>query len=172
MGRKEKKEQLLLKQIIRGDRVAMKEFYDTFSGYLTTVCSRYLSNKEDVKDVLQESFIKIFNAMDKFQYKGEGSLRAWSTRIVVNEALKQDRKSTRLNSSHVRISYAVFCLKKKTSHVLPCGWRSPTWHLCPERCCPMPSSSPPQLCRTRGMTTVKFLFYCPPSWSYGLTCLL
>src|SRR5690554_7505334 len=27
---------------------------------------------------------------------------------------KQDRKSTRLNSSHVRISYAVFCLKKKT----------------------------------------------------------
>src|SRR5436305_9849578 len=27
--------------------------------------------------------------------------------------LKADRKSTRLNSSHVRISYAVFCLKKK-----------------------------------------------------------
>src|SRR5436305_9312542 len=27
----------------------------------------------------------------------------------------RDRKSTRLNSSHVRISYAVFCLKKKTS---------------------------------------------------------
>src|SRR3989442_11521347 len=26
---------------------------------------------------------------------------------------QQDRKSTRLNSSHVRISYAVFCLKKK-----------------------------------------------------------
>src|SRR5690554_7577669 len=29
------------------------------------------------------------------------------------EARVQDRKSTRLNSSHVRISYAVFCLKKK-----------------------------------------------------------
>src|SRR5690554_7159364 len=29
------------------------------------------------------------------------------------EALRVDRKSTRLNSSHVRISYAVFCLKKK-----------------------------------------------------------
>src|SRR5690606_40456485 len=27
-----------------------------------------------------------------------------------------DRKSTRLNSSHVKISYAVFCLKKTTSH--------------------------------------------------------
>src|SRR3989442_6417767 len=30
-----------------------------------------------------------------------------------------DRKSTRLNSSHVRISYAVFCLQKKTGHCTP-----------------------------------------------------
>src|SRR5690554_7376401 len=30
-----------------------------------------------------------------------------------HEAAIRDRKSTRLNSSHVRISYAVFCLKKK-----------------------------------------------------------
>src|SRR3712207_7755550 len=29
-----------------------------------------------------------------------------------------DRKSTRLNSSHANISYAVFCLKKKTNHAL------------------------------------------------------
>src|SRR5439155_16970608 len=31
----------------------------------------------------------------------------------VRQLLRQDRKSTRLNSSHVAISYAVFCLKKK-----------------------------------------------------------
>src|SRR5690606_40463114 len=30
--------------------------------------------------------------------------------------LDEDRKSTRLNSSHVKISYAVFCLKKKKKH--------------------------------------------------------
>src|SRR3712207_8062934 len=36
--------------------------------------------------------------------------------------LMQDRKSTRLNSSHANISYAVFCLKKKkTIHMLTCG---------------------------------------------------
>src|SRR5438045_6327303 len=32
----------------------------------------------------------------------------------IDAALDQDRKSTRLNSSHLGISYAVFCLKKKT----------------------------------------------------------
>src|SRR5690625_6361941 len=34
----------------------------------------------------------------------------------LNEVHATDRKSTRLNSSHVAISYAVFCLKKKTTH--------------------------------------------------------
>src|SRR5256886_5679307 len=34
--------------------------------------------------------------------------------LRVTGALKGDRKSTRLNSSHSQISYAVFCLKKKT----------------------------------------------------------
>src|SRR5256886_3748537 len=32
--------------------------------------------------------------------------------------LQRDRKSTRLNSSHSQISYAVFCLKKKNTHVV------------------------------------------------------
>src|SRR2546427_2191461 len=32
------------------------------------------------------------------------------------EGLRTDRKSTRLNSSHSQISYAVFCLKKKKKH--------------------------------------------------------
>jgi len=32
------------------------------------------------------------------------------------ELIAQDRKSTRLNSSHITISYAVFCLKKKTNN--------------------------------------------------------
>src|SRR5690606_42096471 len=32
------------------------------------------------------------------------------------EGADEDRKSTRLNSSHVKISYAVFCLKKKREH--------------------------------------------------------
>src|SRR2546430_11824487 len=40
--------------------------------------------------------------------------------VLVFTRTKQDRKSTRLNSSHSQISYAVFCLKKKkTRHCTP-----------------------------------------------------
>ena len=42
-------------------------------------------------------------------------LREWvSGPIRINSFYRGDRKSTRLNSSHLVISYAVFCLKKKT----------------------------------------------------------
>src|SRR5690554_7496323 len=40
-------------------------------------------------------------------------LEAMAAQKAADEARQKDRKSTRLNSSHVRISYAVFCLKKK-----------------------------------------------------------
>src|SRR5690606_40871946 len=38
---------------------------------------------------------------------------AGATAVMALERVPSDRKSTRLNSSHVKISYAVFCLKKK-----------------------------------------------------------
>src|SRR3989442_9528235 len=37
----------------------------------------------------------------------------WNVHLLVSWLVQEDRKSIRLNSSHVRISYAVFCLKKK-----------------------------------------------------------
>ena len=66
----------------------MKELYCATAEYLTAVCARYISDDEDVKDILQDSYVKIFTSAGKFEYRGEGSLRAWMTRIVVNESLK------------------------------------------------------------------------------------
>src|SRR3712207_7683207 len=45
------------------------------------------------------------------QVRGQEEVTAFGRRI--------DRKSTRLNSSHANISYAVFCLKKKNTHIPP-----------------------------------------------------
>src|SRR3712207_8186164 len=50
-----------------------------------------------------------------------GSLRQAGWHIgsgVMEAACKSDRKSTRLNSSHANISYAVFCLKKKKNKIV------------------------------------------------------
>src|SRR5437588_12768160 len=42
----------------------------------------------------------------------------WQRQTPSGESMAEDRKSTRLNSSHTVISYAVFCLKKKKTHML------------------------------------------------------
>src|SRR5688500_19825661 len=49
---------------------------------------------------------------------GGGANRAsrHAARLVLERKKRRDRKSTRLNSSHLVISYAVFCLKKKKTH--------------------------------------------------------
>src|SRR5437868_1371241 len=46
--------------------------------------------------------------------------------LTINEARPReaDRKSTRLNSSHVSISYAVFCLKKKNARRPAASWKA------------------------------------------------
>ena len=71
----------------RGDSRAMDVLYAVYADYLTGVCSRYIPQYDDLCDVLQEALIKIFSSISKFQYKGTGSLKAWLTRVVVNEAL-------------------------------------------------------------------------------------
>src|SRR3712207_8446592 len=51
-------------------------------------------------------------ARQTFNYRYNGSLLKWYV-WARSPVIELDRKSTRLNSSHANISYAVFCLKKK-----------------------------------------------------------
>src|SRR5256885_6411959 len=54
----------------------------------------------------------------------------WQRDALTGERLAEllaDRKSTRLNSSHLVISYAVFCLKKKKYHATQFCRREHTW---------------------------------------------
>src|SRR3712207_7613044 len=51
------------------------------------------------------------------RFKVDGSDWDWFEHVFFHEVGHKDRKSTRLNSSHANISYAVFCLKKKKSTI-------------------------------------------------------
>lgn len=94
-GRITGNEELIVSLAKNRDLAAQRDIYNTHIRYLASVCSRYILNPEDVKDVLQESFIKIFSSLPSFKYRGKGSLRGWMCRIVLNETLKFLRKTTR-----------------------------------------------------------------------------
>src|SRR3712207_7383104 len=65
---------------------------------------------------------KIVHDKERFQDKVHEKISKVSSDNEKIEGTSKDRKSTRLNSSHANISYAVFCLKKKkkkyTLHIL------------------------------------------------------
>lgn len=90
---KENQEQILVNRLLKKEEAAWKELFGAYSGSLTYVCSRYIVEKEDLHDVLQNSFIQMFRSIDSFEYRGNGSLKAWITRIVVNESLKHIKQN-------------------------------------------------------------------------------
>jgi RNA polymerase sigma-70 factor (ECF subfamily) len=71
----------------RKDPVAQKQLYSVYSGRMFGVCLRYAKNQADAEDIIQDSFIKIFEKI--YQIKNEGSFEGWMKRIVVNTALKK-----------------------------------------------------------------------------------
>lgn len=82
-----KPEEQLIHDMKRGDRAAMRSFYEMYSGYAMATALRYVPDKDDAADILQDSMMKAFSSIGTYEYRGEGMLRAWMTRIVANEAL-------------------------------------------------------------------------------------
>lgn len=88
-------EQRLAEQIRRGDNAAMREFCSLYVPHLKAICTRYVTDSEDASDVLQETLISIVTHISDFHYLGQGSLKAWATRIAVNESLNYIRRNRR-----------------------------------------------------------------------------
>lgn len=88
----------LAQRAARQDPEAQYQLYRLTAGYLTAVGRRYVCDAQDLKDVLQDSYLKIFSQLHRFSYRGPGSLRAWTTRIVVNEAISLLRQRERMDS--------------------------------------------------------------------------
>lgn len=92
-------EEDIAKGIRKGDNRAMRHFYAQYGGLLAAACSRYVNNDDDVKDLMQDAMVNIIQNIDNFTYKGKGSLRAWATRIVVNQALNFVKSQKRFHDT-------------------------------------------------------------------------
>ncbi len=86
------KEEELAELCKRGNNLARKELYEHYAGRLYNVCLRYVGDRETAKDLLHDGFIHIFHVFDKFTWRGEGSLRAWLERVMINTLLQYLRK--------------------------------------------------------------------------------
>ena len=89
--------QQLLQDCKDGKLKAQRQVYDALSPKMMALCLRYMGNREDAEDVLQEGFITLFTKLDSYQ--GAGSFEGWARRIFVNTALMHLRRTDALGLS-------------------------------------------------------------------------
>ena len=88
-------EKQLLEAIRGGERAALRRLYDRYSGYAMAIGLRYVPERDEVRDVIQDSFVRILTTISQFDYRGEGSLKSWVSRIVSNRAVDYLRQHQR-----------------------------------------------------------------------------
>jgi len=78
---------------------AQKEVYSLYFRKMSAVSYRYTNSYDDAKDIVHDSFVLVFDKIEKF--KGDGSLEGWIRRIVVNKSIDFIKKK---NKQRVTIS--------------------------------------------------------------------
>ncbi len=89
----------LSEQCRLGNNRAREELYERYVGRMLGVCLRYAGDRETAEDLVHDGFLKIFGSFDKFAWRGEGSLKAWMERVMVNTALQYLRKNDVMSQS-------------------------------------------------------------------------
>ena len=75
----------LIQQIVQGDENAFEQLVKKYQHSVFNTVYRYLGNYEDVEDVAQEIFLKVWRKAENF--KGKSKFSTWLYRIVVNQCL-------------------------------------------------------------------------------------
>jgi len=87
----------LVKEARAGSVAAQKYLFEAFADRMHMLCRRYVKNKEDAEEILQDGFYKFFKNLPSFQYQGELALQAWLKKIMINECLMFLRKKNAFN---------------------------------------------------------------------------
>ena len=90
-----------LHELIRGcierDRKSQKAFYENYYGFALKTVFRYIYRYDKATDVVNDSFVKIFNSLAKFNLTKERTdtekvLMGWMKRILINSAIDELRR--------------------------------------------------------------------------------
>lgn len=88
-----------LSALIAGDGRAVEQFVRRESGWMAAVCQRILRDESLAHDCVQNAFVSIFRNL--LAFRGDARLKTWMYRIVVNQALMDQRKRKRLREEPI-----------------------------------------------------------------------
>jgi RNA polymerase sigma-70 factor (ECF subfamily) len=80
----------LIEKCLEGDIKAQFQLYKQYSKAMYNIAVRFLDNKMDAEDILQESFVTAFTRMEEL--KNKDVFGSWLKRIVINKCISLQRK--------------------------------------------------------------------------------
>lgn len=92
----EKQEELrfIIEGCMRNERKNQEKLFKLFYGKMLGVCLRYTADHDTAQEILQDGFIKVFEKLNTFDFKG--SFEGWLRRIIANTAIDSIRKSRKM----------------------------------------------------------------------------
>lgn len=79
----------------KGDKESFRQLFQKHSPWMMGICLRYCRNRNDAQDVMQETMIKVFNAISAYDHKSDAQFVAWMKKIAVNTSLNFIRSQAR-----------------------------------------------------------------------------
>ena len=76
------------------DRESQKKIYNSFYGYAMAICNRYASNNDDVVEIINDGFLKVFKEIHRYKpaYSDVlSSFKGWLRKIMVYTAMNINR---------------------------------------------------------------------------------
>lgn len=86
----------LIRQCIQNDRKAQEKLYKQFLGPMWSICIRYLNQREEALEALNDGFLKIFQHIGTYDHT-RSALITWMSRIMVHTAIDALRRKKTLH---------------------------------------------------------------------------
>ena len=96
-------ENALIEGCKKGKPKAQEGLYKHFYGYAMGICLRYANSKDEASEILNDSFLKVFEKID--QYDQSKLFKAWLRRILINTSIDYYRRNNK-HYNHLELEKA------------------------------------------------------------------
>lgn len=101
----------------QGNRATQKAVYYNHADRLMAIVLRYLGSVADAEEVIQDTFVRVFEKIDAFD-ETRGSFKSWTSKIAINFALMALRKKKQYTFYEEDLHAAIQAIPNEAEHQL------------------------------------------------------
>jgi RNA polymerase sigma-70 factor (ECF subfamily) len=80
----ERTDDVLVVATSSGDELAFEELFERYRRHVARLASRFFAHREEIEEIIQDTFTKAYFALDSYHGTHERSFKAWLTQIAIN----------------------------------------------------------------------------------------